>query len=851
MGLKEELAENLAPLVALGGTQVGNDMLPELPPGWPVALDTEGSGLSVDGNPIPEPGRPPYPPARISVVSVSFRWPVWNKETQSWDEGEIRDFAWPFDQGPVIGKPGAPYPLSTEHKVHGFMTLDEQEQARILKVMGSVLNRTFGREDIWNWSPEHYAALIGWLDRRDFLILQNSKHDEHQFRVGLRKNAGGYDVPEGHLKWDLDSEPGQWVAGQPQEVEMCEPSNKPLRKSKRRRRIHDTMLVQKQLMDQLEVASLKPTSVRLFGEDSDEDEVRLKRELSKVGPRMTKRYDLLMWQGAMGDYAAADTNRTLRVFEYERERVENGAVLENYEVLENKEHQLRTTLYRMEKRGVPYDVEGSKAEGARMRALNEAAVTLFPFDVTKPNAAKRFYFGPVCSQADKALGSAKSEVDRAFATAARAEHAAKVAEAQCVPNDKGKILKKHTNAAVSARMRANRARTDAEVLEVWFKHQEAMLKIGSPGMCPASCPECGGTNGLGIEPLSRTDTGLPQLDELGIQHLEHEGAPLATEYRDYKKRQKAGNDWYTNWAAKTGPDGFIRTDYRQTVQQSDKPGRGSDGGVKSGRLSCTRWGALQIPKKDLIPKGAVPVRQFIGNEPDYELYEHDLATGEFRVAVVLAGISRLWDALDEGLDVHAMNAKALFGVTEDNPRFKTYRQAGKGATFCILYGGGPKALKDQLEKALGEPISMARAAEAIKSFYRTYPEFKRMTEQATRKVDRNQGGPGFLSMLDGWQRWYSVNEKTNSAFNQVIQGNLARACIEWMVEVERALPGVLLLQIHDSLITRHRKTEEGRQEAEMVSRIGNEVFERYFRLSARGNRVMSFGIEPEVWSPYK
>jgi hypothetical protein len=36
-----------------------------------------------------------------------------------------------------------------------------------------------------------------------------------------------------------------------------------------------------------------------------------------------------------------------------------------------------------------------------------------------------------------------------------------------------------------------------------------------------------------------------------------------------------------------------------------------------------------------------------------------------------------------------------------------------------------------------------------------------------------------------------------------------------------------------------------------VSDIGNEVFERYFRLSARGNRTMSFGIEPDKWSPYK
>lgn len=805
----------------------------------------------MDGNPIPEPGRPPYPPARISVVSVSFRWPVWSESEQKWVEGEIRDFAWPFDQGPVLGKPGAPYALSEEHKVHAFKVLDQAEQDRILKVMGRVLGREFTVKDVWNWAVEHFVALIRWLDRRDFLVLQNSKHDMHQFRVGLRVDAGGSGVEEGYAKWDMDSEPGQWELGRTQTINMCEPSRKPLVKARRRRRIHDTMLVQKQLMDQLEVASLKPTSVRLFGEDSDEDEIRLKHELANMGARMTKRYDLLMWQGAMGDYAAADTRRTLMVFEYERERIESGAVLDNYEYLEAKEHRLRTTLYRMERRGVPYKVRESWAEGQRMRDWNKQEITKFPFDVTKPNAAKRFYFGPECSRAGEASTLAWQESSLAKVRVAVSETQLAQAEAEAQPGKNGKVTKKALTAVASAEKRLAKARLGAAETEAYARSLEALTALGAPGLCPSSCEECGGTNGLGIEPASRTDTGLPQLDELGIQHLEHGGAPLASEYRAYKKRQKAGNDWYTNWAAKTGADGFIRTDYRQTVQQADKPGRGSDGGVKSGRLSCTRWGALQIPKKDLIPEGATPVRQFIGGEEDYDLYEHDLATGEFRVAVVLAGIYRLWDALDNGLDVHAMNAKALFGVEEDDPKFKTYRQAGKGCTFCILYGGGPGALKDQAEKALGIPVSLSRSSSMRNSFFKTYPEFKRMTDAATRKVDRDQGGLGFLTMLDGWQRWYSVNEKTNSAFNQVIQGNLARACIEWMLAVEEELPGVLLLQIHDSLITRHRKGPEGEAEAKRVSEIGNEVFERYFRLKARGNRTMSFGIKPELWSPYK
>lgn len=840
-------------MIVLEYTKVGDDLLPELPDGWLVAVDTEGSGLAVDGNPIPEPNKPPHPPARISVVSVSFREPVWNEAEQRFTEGEIVDYAWQFDQGPVLGKPGRPYKLNEDTKAHGFEPLDEAEQARILKAMGRVLGREFTPADVWNWGPEHYVALIGWLDRRDTMTMQNSKHDWHQFRVGQRADAGGFGGPEGFAAWDIDSEPGQWRLGEPQRIEMMEPSLKPLVAAKRRRRCSDTMLSQKQLVDPLEVSSLKPTAVRLFGAESDEDEVRLKAELAKVGVMMNKRYDLLLWiiGSAMCDYAKGDTNRTLRIREYQIERVEEGSVLPDYGRLEEKENQLRTTLYRMERRGVPYDAVGSAAEGDRLRAWNKREVPKFPFDVSKPNAAKRFYFGPVCSRSNRAAELAWARRAEAWDAVTQAERVAADAAKACVPGRNGKVSQAKLKAVEVANRRSVKAYDILQELTRAAKWQDTLKEMGSHGICPAECPECGGLNGLGHEPLTRTDTGLPQLDELAILHLDEIGAPFATDYKEYKKRQKAANDWFANWAAKTAPDGRIRTDYRQTVQQDDQYGPKKDTGVKSGRLSCTRWGALQIPKKDLIPVGAEPVRAFIGKEDDYELYEHDLATGEFRVAVVLAGIYRLWDALDQGLDVHAMNAKALFGINDDNPRFKRYRQVGKGGTFCILYGGGAGALKDQLEKGMGEPVSMAKASSIKNNFFQTYPEFKRMTEAATRKVSRDLGGPGFLSMLDGWRRWYGYNEKTNSAFNQIIQGNLARACIEWMIEVERELPGVLLLQIHDSLITRHPKTEQGRRDAERVSAIGNEVFERYFRLAQRGNRTMSFGIEPEVWSPYK
>jgi DNA polymerase I-like protein with 3'-5' exonuclease and polymerase domains len=248
-----------------------------------------------------------------------------------------------------------------------------------------------------------------------------------------------------------------------------------------------------------------------------------------------------------------------------------------------------------------------------------------------------------------------------------------------------------------------------------------------------------------------------------------------------------------------------------------------------------------------VPAGTMLVR-WDGKE--YETpcprvqYEHDLAAGEIRVVTVIANSTKLWDALDAGQDTHAMNAKALFGVTEEHPDFYNLRSAAKRGTFGILYGGGVYAVHSQMEAASGMKFSKDSVAKAKVSFFETYPEFKKLTNDAENKVTRWKGGPGYLTMLDGWRRWYALDEKTNSAVNQIIQGNLARAMIYWMNEVERQVPGCLLLQIHDSLVTEHDDTPEGKAEADLVSAIGQKIFQDYFNV--RG-RVMDFGIAPDRW----
>lgn len=765
-------------------TQVGTDQLPELPYGWPVAVDTEGSGLAVDGDPISSSNKPAAPEARISVVSLSFRWP-----NPDGTPGEIRDFAWPFDQGPILGKPGSPI-KDDETGISTFKPVDlVQQQAMLAKSTQLLGYPVTMAEAAPNLPASDYERLVVWIDRRDLLIMHNANHDKHTFRAGFRAGAGGDPtVPEGHLAWDADSEPGTWIPGKPQRLHMMEPTLEPLTVARVRREIHCTLITQKQLVEPLEPAALKKTARRLWGNDETAEEEALKLELSKQGTGLTKRYDLLPWCGAMGQYAAKDTNLTFRLYEYQVQCAEHGAVLPKFWPLLRKELELQHTLYRMERRGVAYRAAESLVEGARVRTFNEEKAKEIPFSPTKTAEAKRFYFGPVCSNAG-----------------------------------------------------------------------DPLKKVGF--FCPKSCPGCAGKNGLGLEPLERTPAKKdPKLDITEKRKLVDEGQPWAKEYMEWTKRRDSDSKWYTGWAARTGRDGRIRTSYRQCRMDMERPGSG-DGGAVSGRLAVTRWQSQAIPHIKLIPEGCKPVREMIGEvdagttltrwdgqqvvtKVRRVLYEHDLAAGEIRVVTVIANVTSLWDALDAGQDTHGMNCKALFGVTEDHPDWDHLRSAAKRGTFGILYGGGVAAVHTQMEAASGLKFSSAAVATAKASFFVTYPEFKLLTTQATQKVARYMGGDGYLTMLDGWRRWYGVTEKTNSAVNQIIQGNLARAMIGWMTEVEREAPGSLLLQIHDSLVTEHDDTPEGEAEAKLVSAIGQRVFQEYFNV--RG-RVMDFGIKPARW----
>lgn len=352
--------------------------------------------------------------------------------------------------------------------------------------------------------------------------------------------------------------------------------------------------------------------------------------------------------------------------------------------------------------------------------------------------------------------------------------------------------------------------------------------------------------GLGIIPLKLSDkTNEPSVDEAQMRLLVQDGRPWAKEYDEWSHCKSALGKWYRGWAERTGDDGRLRASFKQCVVDDERAGA-KRGGTISGRLAVQRAQLQAIPHNNQLPQVVrdIPVRNLIHAKEGHALFEMDLPQGEVRIATVVVNCQAMWDVIDSGEDLHGANAKRIFGIDERHKDFKDLRGVAKRIVFGTLYGAGVKTLADQILEYTGIKYSLNETREAKEAFERTFPEFPAVARRIQRKADRNLGGPGYVTLIDGRRRWFSPEEFTHKAFNAVIQGGLAQTGKTWMIEVERQLPGIQVLAIHDSILVEVEDNERGAAKAAQVAAIGKEVYERDY--GVRG-RKMYFDIVPERW----
>ena len=201
-----------------------------------------------------------------------------------------------------------------------------------------------------NLDEGDWHTLMQWLSERQ-LIMHNAKFDLHMLRHGTR-HWQGHEL-ETNLNWD-------------------------------------TMIAQS-VLDPHESQALKTTATRLWGEDQADEKRILDAALRNAkGPKY--RYDLLPWE-TIEPYARKDAELTYRLWQHQQQRLDQGEY--DYQQIHQaikREMALLAVLYRMERRGLGYDIQASLEIVNQLTTQRETLATTLPYTATV-NAAKRWYFG--------------------------------------------------------------------------------------------------------------------------------------------------------------------------------------------------------------------------------------------------------------------------------------------------------------------------------------------------------------------------------------------------------------------------------------------------------------------------
>lgn len=319
-----------------------------------------------------------------------------------------------------------------------------------------------------------------------------------------------------------------------------------------------------------------------------------------------------------------------------------------------------------------------------------------------------------------------------------------------------------------------------------------------------------GVEGLGLQPVSVTENGEPQLNAYAVQKLAIRDVPGIETWRDLQKAKTANDRWYRGWGSMLGDDGRLRGSVRQN-------------GTVSGRFSIERVQLQAIPHDFRL--GGYPVldglatpRGLIGAgvADGYRLWELDLANAELRVAALMAGCERMLTLIGEGADLHGDAAQQLFGVHPDDPTWGRMRGVAKRANFSLIFGVGWEKLQNDIDTQTGVVLSDEEAQRLVYDWNGLYPEYQRAIKRTSAALKGRQmkHGKGWVQVFNGERRWFTATEETHKAMNQRVQSSLAQFGNSWwlssdaIIDEELTEAGYgdelhktgLVMLIHDSMV---------------------------------------------------
>jgi DNA polymerase I-like protein with 3'-5' exonuclease and polymerase domains len=252
-------------------------------------------------------------------------------------------------------------------------------------------------------------------------------------------------------------------------------------------------------------------------------------------------------------------------------------------------------------------------------------------------------------------------------------------------------------------------------------------------------------------------------------------------------------------------DGYFHPTYRL--------GRGSsaddpEGGTVTGRLSATDPAYQTLVKRGAWAKR---LRSVYPCPPGHGIAKFDFGQGELRIMAIVANDPTMLHAYHKGLDLHALTAAAMMGLTfeqfmlQPEDLIEENRRAAKAVNFGLLYGMKPPGLVDYARKSYGVDMQLKQAEHYSNAFFGQYNRLLPYHEEIKRVAHKHEmvrnplGRIRHLPLINGPDRDIrSLAER--QAINSPIQSCLSDMMLLAMVEIDRRWPDLWIFGMtHDSV----------------------------------------------------
>jgi DNA polymerase I len=260
-------------------------------------------------------------------------------------------------------------------------------------------------------------------------------------------------------------------------------------------------------------------------------------------------------------------------------------------------------------------------------------------------------------------------------------------------------------------------------------------------------------------------------------------------------------------------------------------------GTKSGRLTASRPNFQQLPGD---------VRRAIVAPAGRLLVVADYNQLELRILAELSGDADLRAEFASGGDVHRRAAAAICGIPVEQVTDEQ-RRAGKAIVFGTNYGSGAKGLRASAWANFDVDLTLEQAGAAREAYLDRYPGIR---DYQRRQADLAEATGVVRSALARPLKsaWEGGRLRFTQSCNFPIQASASDVALVAMTAAERALPGAMILQVHDELVLEvSEDSAEGA--AECLAALMTDAFAELFPQAPLAGLVKTAVVR--VWAEAK